>query len=57
MKYLLLNKTLPENPEYGHYVSYTDSTDKVEYSFGYSTTNSLDRVVKAITGLSATLTD
>lgn len=57
MKYLLLNKTLPENPEYGHYVSYTDSTDKVEYSFGYSTTNSLDRVTKAITGLSATLTD
>ena len=57
MKYLLLNKTLPENPEYGHYVSYTDSTDKVEYSFGYSTTNSLDRVVKAITGLSAILTD
>lgn len=57
MKYLLLNETLPENPEYGHYVSYSDSTDKIEYSFGHSSTNLLGRVTNVISGLSGDLSD
>ena len=57
MKYLLLNETLPENPEYGHYVSYSDSTDKVEYSFGHKITNQLNRVTNVISDLSGDLSD
>ena len=57
MKYLLLNETLPENPEYGHYVSFSDSTDKVEYSFGHTTTNQLNRVTNVVSDLSGDLSD
>ena len=46
MKYTLLNQS-PTTGEYGHYVSYSDETGKVTYSFEYRKTP-LERIWYAL---------